>query len=358
MTIKAGIVGCGAVANWAHAPAFKTIKDATMVACSDKDAERAKAFAQKWDIPRHYSSYKKMIEEESLDVVSICTPNYTHKEVTLLALEAGINVLCEKPMAMNAGEAREMLEASRRSKGLLTIAHQHRFTREAQALKRFIEEGELGEIYFVRSQALCRRSIPGWGEFHKKSKSAGGALIDNGVHIIDLSLWLMGRAEPQAASGAILTKFGNRSDVGMMASCKYDWREFDVEDFACGFIRFTNGAVMSVETAWAANIEEDVRLTQQLLGDKGGATLYPFRLFLERKGVLLDVTPRLSGEFNAYVAEVERFIAAIRGEQDLLVKPEECYVVMQIIDALYQSASERREVVFGTRREVTAPAAG
>jgi predicted dehydrogenase len=256
-----------------------------------------------------------------------------------------VNVLCEKPIALNAAEALEMLEASRRSKKVLTIGHQHRFTREAQSLKRFTESGELGDIYFVRSQALTRTGIPWWGEFHKKSSSGGGVLIDNGVHIIDLSLWLMGNPKPMTVSGSVCTKFGNRSDVDVLGAGDYNRSEFDVEDFAFGCVRFTNGAVMSIETAWAANIEEDMRLTQQFLGDKGGATLYPFRIFTQRHGALLDITPKVRGENNAYIAETERFVSAVRGEKEILVKPEEAHKVMKIIDAIYESSQKKREIV-------------
>jgi predicted dehydrogenase len=343
--LKAGIAGCGAVANLAHAPGYKAARGVETVACYDKEGARARAFAETWGIPRAYTNFQEMLGRESLDAISICTPNYTHKELTVTALEAGVNVICEKPMAMNASEALEMLEASTRTKKVLTIAHQHRFTREAQSLKRFIEDGKLGEIYFARSQALIRTGIPWWGEFHKKAKSGGGVLIDNGVHIIDLCLWLMGNPKPVTVSGAVCTKFGNRSDIEILCDGNYDRNEFDVEDFAYGCVRFANGAVMSIETAWAAHIEEDVRLTQQFLGDKGGATLYPFRVFGQGYGVLLDVTPKVRGENNGYLAEIERFLAAVRGEKDVLVKPDESCVVMQIIDAIYQSSREAKEIV-------------
>lgn len=350
MTIKVGILGCGGIAGWAHAPAFQAIKGVKMVACSDKDAERAKAFAEKWCIPRHYTDYRQMLEQESLDVLSVCTPNYAHKEPTVLALKAGVHVICEKPMAMNARQAREMLEASRRSKALLTIAHQHRFTREAQALKRFIDAGELGNVYFVRSQALRRAGIPGWGEFHKKAVSGGGVLIDIGVHVIDLCLWLIGTPKLKSVSGAAFRKFGDRRDVEVVGVGDYKRSEFDVEDFAFGAVRFMNGAMMSIEASWAANIEEDTRITQQLVGEKGGATLYPFKIFTQRHGVLLDITPKITGEFNPYQAEMEWFIAAVRGEKELLVKPEECYVVQQIIDGIYESSRTQKEIYPAKKR--------
>ncbi len=346
MSVRVGILGTGSAAELYHMPGYRENPEVQVVACADQDVERARGFAKNYEIENVYADYHEMFEKARLDILSICTPNYVHKTQAIEALEAGINVLCEKPMAMNATEALEMVRAAQRARALLTIGHQHRFSTDTQILKRFIEAGELGTIYYARAQCLRRAGIPGWGAFHIKAKSGGGVLLDTGVHFLDLMLWLMGHPEPVAVTGATYTAFGNKPDDSVIGWGEYDRKEFDVEDFAYSLIRFAGGATMSLETCWAANIEFGDKITQQLLGDKGGATLYPLQVFAQRHRSLMDITPRALCQVNPYAEEIRWLIAAMRGEKELLVKPEQCYQVQRIMDAIYESAATEREVVF------------
>ncbi|MGQ9629332.1 MAG: Gfo/Idh/MocA family protein [bacterium] len=345
--LKVGIIGCGGIAR-THMEGYLKLAEKGEVkvrACSDIDKERAKEFAQKYDIPKAYGDFNKMLEGEKLDIVSVCTPNYAHKEPTIRALKLGVNVLCEKPIAMSAEDALEMVEAAERSKALLTIGHHQRFGSEAQALKRFIDGGELGEIYFGRAQALRRRGIPGWGVFHIKAKSGGGTLIDIGVHAIDLVLWLMGSPEPESVSGTTYCKFGRREDAVVTWGGNYNRSEFDVEDFAAAFVRLKNGATMIVESSWATEIEGTSKYTQQILGDRGGATLNPFGVYTQMHGCLVDITPHSLPEVKPHNEEIAWFAACVRGEKEVLVKPRESYNVQRIIDGIYKSSETRREVL-------------
>jgi predicted dehydrogenase len=344
MVIRVGILGTGSAAELYHIPGYREHPEVRVVACVDQDVERAQRFAKKHEIEKVYADYHEMFEKAKLDIVSICTPNYVHKTQALEALEAEINVLCEKPMAMNAGEAQEMVKAAQRGSALLTIGHQHRFTVDAQILKRFIEAGELGTIYYARAQCLRRAGIPGWGAFHIKAKSGGGVLLDTGVHFLDLMLWLMGHPKPQSVVGATYTTFGNKQDDSVIGWGEYNRAEFDVEDFASALIRFADGTVMNLETCWAANIEFGDKITQQLFGDRGGATLYPLQIFTQRHRSLMDSTPRALSQVNPYAEEIRWLIAAMRGEKELLVKPEQCYQVQRIMDAIYESSATKREV--------------
>src|SRR5206468_1065044 len=157
---------------------------------------------------RVFSDYREMLEAlTELDAVDVCTPNYLHHEPVIAALQAGKHVIVEKPIAMNGQLGQQMVDAAKTAGKILMVAQNQRFRADAQALKRFIDAGQMGDIYYGRVQAVRRRGIPGWGVFTQKDKQGGGPLIDIGVHMLDLCLWLMGHPKPTAASAKCYTKF-------------------------------------------------------------------------------------------------------------------------------------------------------
>lgn len=351
MTIRIGIIGCGGIAA-VHVKAYRAIKGVEVIACADISPDRARDFAAKQELPRAYDDYAKMLESEKLDAVSVCTPNYAHCDPTVKALEAGLHVMTEKPIAMNAREGARMLDAARRTGRLLTVGHHMRFQPAAQFLKRLILAGDLGHIYFGRSHALRRRGVPGWGEFHIKGKSGGGPLIDIGVHTLDLIIWLMGSPSPVTVSGCAVTKIGNRPDYYNAWGNTYRRDEYDVEDFACGFVRFTGGITLILEASWAAHLPVHESYAQLILGDRGGAQFRPFakdepplEILSARDEALVDMRPGALPEADAYAEEMKHWIACIRGEAEVLVKPEESLNVQRVIDAIYLSSDRGREVV-------------
>lgn len=341
MALKVGIVGSGAISEY-HLRGYRRAKDIELTACCDVDDCRGKAYAQTHSFKRCYSDYREMIEKEDLDVISVTTPNYAHKDPTILALKRGIHVLCEKPMAMNAKEAKAMVEAARKSKALLTIGHHYRFDPKNQALKRLIDGGELGNIYYGRSHSTRRLGIPGWGAFHIKEKSAGGPMIDIGVHALDLTLWLMGFPGIESVTAQTYTKFGNTKEQYHTWG-KLDPKTYTVEDFACGMARLRNGATLLIESAWASHTEKETFL-QVVLGDKGGVSAYPHKAYKVMHGTHVDIEFAELPEVEPHEEEVLWFIDCIRGEQEVLVKPEESYQTMQLIDAVYQSSEAGKEV--------------
>lgn len=352
MSLRVGIIGCGGIAG-VHVRGYRASQDAEVVACADISPERARDFAGKHSIPEAYADYKAMLEQERLDGVSVCTPNYAHCEPTLTALKSGVGVLCEKPIALNSDEAGIMVETARSTGVPLTIGHHMRFLPFAQFLRKMINEGELGRIYYGRSHALRRRGVPGWGEFHMKHKSGGGPLIDLGVHTLDLIIWLMGSPSPKSVSGSVYTEFGNRPGY-YNPHGSYRREDFDVEDFACALIKFRDGITLSLEASWAAHIQEEETLPQMILGDRGGARLIPFappgtgsplQIFTSREEALLDVTPQAFPAVEAHVEELKHWVKVLRGEKEVLVRPEESLNVQRIIDAIYRSSLEGREVM-------------
>jgi len=341
--VRVGIIGAGSIARYAHIPGYQTQQDSVeLVALSDIVPGRAAALAQEFHVPRAYDSVAEMLAKEKLDAVSVCSPNCAHKENTLAALNAGLHVLCEKPMAMSLAEAREMAQAARKAKKVLQIGLHWRFTSEAQALKRFIVAGELGDIYYGEATCMRRRGIPGWGVFTQKKLQGGGALIDIGVHTLDHTMWLMGNPKPVAVMGATYAAFGKRPEVVSIWD-HWDANKFDVEDMGVGMVRFANGATLILRASWAANIEKEFSETR-ILGTQGGAYMPPLRIFKEMHQALADVTPVYLKEVKPHVKEIEHFIACVRGECECLVVPEQVLDVQAVLDAIYQSAETGREV--------------
>jgi predicted dehydrogenase len=344
--LRVGIIGTGGIAQGAHIPGYQQTEGVELYAACDVIEDRARAMAEKFGIPHVFTDYEQMLRLPELDVVSVCTPPFAHKDAAIAALESGKHVLCEKPMALDAQEAQAMVDAwyaaRARHGNAFTIGFQSRFGRQAQLLKRFIDAGELGEVYYGRTAALRRRGIPGWGVFTDKSKNGGGPLIDIGVHALDLALWFLGHPEPASVYGVTYRKFGNRSGVYNPWGT-WDPQTFDVEDAAFAMIRFRNGATLQLECSWALNIERSLSQTV-LCGTEGGAQLHPFKIFQERHGTILDVaipegvTEGQGGRDEpAHVLEIQAFVKALREGRDPLVRPEQALMVSRIVDAIYAS---------------------
>ncbi len=340
---RVGIIGSGGIARMSHVPGFQACPEAEIVAMCDINIERAKSAAEAAGIPRWYGSHREMLEKEQLDVVSVCTPNYAHKEGTIDSLKAGCHVLCEKPLAVTAKDVREMFaEAKKRRKVLMTAQH-FRFTSEARIAHEFVKAGELGDVYFGKVFAIRRWGIPGWGVFHIKDKSGGGALIDIGVHQLDLTLWLMGSPEPVTVSGMTYAKVGKRKDLSVRYGWNWDRNEFDVDDYAAGFVRFKNGACLTIECSWAGNIKQD-RFETHIVGTEGGASLGPLQIHKVMHGALVDVTPINLPGLKPHHEEIRHFLNVLLGKEELIVKPHETLRVIQILEGLYRSSLAGKEI--------------
>ena len=387
--LRVGIIGSGAIALQIHAPGYLALPDdCELVACCDVVPERAKAFAERFATAQWFTDYHEMLALPELDAVSVCTPPFMHRDATVAALDAGKHVLCEKPMAMNVAEAKDMASAAERAGKVLTIGHQQRFSPEAQAVKRAVEAGELGDIYYAKTAALRSRGAPTWGVFHVKKLNGGGPLIDIGVHALDVTLWLMGNPRPVAVFGATYMALAHQPGLQNRWG-KINVEEYDVEDLAAAFVRFDNGATLVLETSWLLQMTERGVVHTQLFGTEGSARLDPFQIVHDVDGVPEDVTPELprpepapaqqakgdaeakkdqlqetpkpkasatqvrhaedapagtkgtpTGEDDTWRRQpaVGRFVQAALGRVEPLVKPEETLNVQRVMDALYQSA--------------------
>ncbi len=340
--VRVGVIGTGGIAG-SQARNLLAIEDVEVVAGCDISEEALAKFAEKYEVPHRFADYNEMLQLDELDAVTVCTPNIAHKEPTIAALKAGKHVMVEKPMAMNAEEAQAMVDAASESEGTLTMGFQYRLSPGAQTLKRFVDDGQIGKVMFARVQALRRLGIPNWGVFGRKELQAGGPLIDIGVHLIECAHFLMREPKPVAASARMFTYAGNKpSDV----DCPWpdwDYETYNVEDLAVGFVRFDNGAVMSVESSFVAHIEETT-FNVQIMGEKGGCTLHPPKIFRNEAGTMVNVEPAYMGKWKSMTKKIQDWIAFIRGERETQCPAEAGLMIQKILDALYRSAEEGREV--------------
>jgi predicted dehydrogenase len=342
-TLKIGVIGLS-IGRY-HIQGFQMHPHAEVTAIADINKDLLEQRAQEYQVKHQYLDYQEMLEKEKLDIVSIATPNHLHLPITLAAFEAGCHVLCEKPMALNTEEAKRMLAASRKANKRLMINFSFRFSPQSMALRQQVDEGVLGQIYYARTLWLRRRGMPlfgGW--FGQKMLSGGGPLIDLGVHRLDLALWLMGYPRP----------------VYVVGNCKYaiapemakkEGKHFDVEDFAAGYIQFENGATLCLEASWAANIKEQELMETRLFGTKGGAHHYNVRegyefeveTYFEKNGYHYDMKLHNLPVKEPYNSEYH-FVEAIVNDRPHIATGEEGLIVMEILDALYQSSETGRPV--------------
>ena len=343
--LTASVIGLGM--GRAHIRGYQTHPEVDVIGIVDTDEGRLNLVGDEFGINERFSTVEDMFASRAPDIVSIAVPNLYHKPLTMLALEHGAHVLCEKPMATNTADAQEMLDAASKAGKRLMINFNNRFTSQSQALKREVDSGTLGEIYFGRTVWHRRRGIPKFGGwFGKKEISGGGPLIDLGVHRLDLALWLMGDPEPDWVLGATYDPIAKRlaDEAGI---------DYSVEDLAVAFIRFKNGASLVVEASWASHIAETELMITRLLGSKAGlvqrntAQGYEFEaeLYLERGGSLYDM--RLGRTSPKAVSSMEHFAEAILSDKPHIATGEEGVVVMKLLDAIYESADTGKPVRIG-----------
>ena len=348
--LKIAIVGAGNISTY-HIKGYIRNPNVELYALCDINEKTLKAKGEKYGITRLYTDEKKMLEElPELDAVSVCTWNSAHKPCTIMALEAGKHVLCEKPMAMNATEAQEMIDASKKAGKKLMVGFVRRFGNDAEIAKDFIDAGSVGDIYYAKVVYLRRNGCPG-GWFGDKERSGGGPLIDLGVHVIDLARYLMGRPMPTTAFGATFSGMGKREHL------KDNFTDFvaqekandphTVEDLATALVRFDNGAVLQVEASFNLHTKNGAN-NIELFGNKGGVKLSPdFELYTEINNYLANVSlnkPSALSFDGLFENEIDYFVESLINDRDLSSIAEDGCTLMKILDAIYESAATGHEV--------------
>jgi predicted dehydrogenase len=355
--LKIGIVGCGGIANGKHLPSLKKLENIEMVAFCDIIEEKAKQAADQFGTEgaKVYKDYKELLKDKSIDVVHVLTPNKSHSFITVDALEAGKHVMCEKPMAKTAAEAKKMVETAKKTGKKLTIGYQNRHRSDSDYLKKLCENGELGEIYFAKAHAIRRRAVPTWGVFLNEEEQGGGPLIDIGTHALDMTLWMMNNYKVKSVMGNVYHKLGSKKDA---ANAWGSWNpdEFKVEDSAFGFITMENGATIVLESSWALNSLEIGEAQTTLCGTEGGADMKDgLRINGEKFSKLYTTKPELGAGGVAFYdgkaeSEADRearlWIECIINDTEPVVKPEQAIVVTEILEAIYESAKTGKPVYF------------
>ena len=350
--LKIAIVGTGSISH-SHIHGYLLNPDVELYAFCDINEERVKMMGEKYGVKRLYTDEATMLRElPEIDAVSVCTWNSQHAPCTIMALNAGKHVLCEKPMATCAADAVKMKEAAEKNGKLLMVGFVRRYGNDAKILKDYIDGGYFGEIYYGKATYLRRNGSPG-GWFGDKSRSGGGPLIDLGVHVIDLTRYLMGNPLPVSVFGAAFHKLGNRPSIKDRkkgyASSTGGPEVFDVEDLATAMIRYDNGAVVSIEAAFSLNIKEDEGKIQ-LFGTRAGAKLDPsLEMYTELNGYMSNVTldTETALDFDGlFEGEIDHYVDCIRGRADRCISPaEDGITLMKILDGIYESARTGHEVI-------------
>jgi len=338
-----GIIGSGAIAQGAHMPGYAALTDCEILAVCDVSAQARKSAAQKFNVPHQFKNWKDLLAIDEIDAVSVCTPNTYHYQPTIDSLKAGKHVLVEKPMAVSADEAKKMTRTARKAGLKLMVGQTARFNPQARAMKAFIESGAIGDIYYARAMALRRRGIPGWGAFTSKKLSVGGPIFDIGVHILDLTLWLMDFPEPKSVSGQVYNLLGTAPPPHVAGMGDWDARKFQVEDFGVGLIKFRNGATVVLEASWALNLAEDMNGTI-LCGTKGGVQSSPPRFVREEAGALTVATPEILSGPAGHAEEVRAFVECIQKNKPEPVPAEQAVITQRILDGIYESSKTGKEV--------------
>ena len=356
--LRIGIIGCGGIANGKHMPALAKLTNVEMVAFCDIIEEKAIAAKAKFgkEDSKTYTDYKQLLEDKSIDVVHVCTPNRSHSFITVDALEAGKHVMCEKPMAINSEEATKMLEAAKRTGKKLTIGYQSRFRANSQFMKKEAEKGTFGEIYYAKAHAIRRRAVPTWGVFLNEYEQGGGPLIDIGTHALDLTLWMMDNYKPKYCIGQAYHKLNKQTNQGN-AWGNWDPDKFTVEDSAFGFVVMENGATINLESAWALNMIDVREATTLVCGTKAGGDLYDgVRINGIRNNSQYVLRPTLNPKGAAFyegvntgdpaAMEAAQWINAVVNDTDPCVLPEQAYTVTRILEGIYESAKTGKPYYF------------
>jgi predicted dehydrogenase len=355
--LNVGVIGVGSISEM-HLKSYVANERVNLTSVCDLNEERAREKAQIYKADKVYTDYNEMLKDEDLDAVSICTWNNGHAEIAVAALNAGKNVLVEKPLSRTVDEALKVKEAVDNTGKVLQVGFVRRYASNTEILKQFIDSGDLGEVYYAKASCLRRLGNPG-GWFSDKERSGGGPLIDLGVHVIDVCWYLMGKPKVKSVSGNTYSKLGNRSNVENLSYYKaadFDPNKNTVEDLANAVVRFENGASLMVDVSFTLHAKKD-EISVKLYGEKGGAEIEPeLTLVTEKHNTILNTTPQLDSstfDFNyAFQNEIDHFIASCFGEEETRSPVEDGLEIMKILNAIYESSEKGIEIVFEEEVEV------
>jgi predicted dehydrogenase len=327
--IRVGVVGAGAIAQLAHLPLLSKMRGAQLVALCDNDRPKARALADRFDIPDVFTDIEDLLEFDELDAVVVATPNHLHEPHVLAALAAKVHVLCERPLSLTSRGVERILTAANRADRKVFVANNHRFRSDVQALDRFLRGGELGKLTGIRAGVYQPRiRHEGWRA--RRAEAGGGAFLDQGLPMVDLAMWLADYPAPVRV-----------------------WAHMDrprgtaVEESALVTLECESGVAFTFDISWAY-VGYDERWWFETLSSRGSARLAPLRVIKELNAKPTDVSPggaaaRESSFNQSYRAELAHFLSVLR-EETPYEAPADQLLLHKIIEAAYRSADEGKEV--------------
>jgi predicted dehydrogenase len=327
------VVGAGAVLQVAHLPILKKLRTVEVAALCDTDVPKARALASRYGVPSVYDDIEDLLRNEQLQALLICTPNHLHEPHVLAALSAGLHVLVEKPVALSSQSAQRIIRAADRSSHVVMVGMTHRYRPDTQAVRSFVQGGELGELDSIRAGwHMARPNRPPLGWRQRREESGGGAMLDLGLTMLDLCFWMAGNPVPTRVSASL--SFSGKTDRG-------------VEQSGSALVHCENGPSIFVDVTWR-HIGEGEFFGAGVRGSKGSASLNPLRVWKEMHGTVHDVSPTGSGNrenlfIAAFRAQWAHFLAAIRGEAPV-PQLDEQVTVLKVVEAIYRSAADGRDV--------------
>jgi len=349
--LKIGVIGAGSISE-SHLNAYKENKEVEIFAICDLNKERAEAAAQKYGASHVYTDYNELLANPEIVAVSICTWNNTHAPISKAAVQAGKHVLVEKPLCRTVEEALDLQEAVRASGKILQVGFVRRYDPNAQMLNKFIQNGDVGEIYYAKASSIRRLGNPG-GWFSDVERSGGGPLIDIGVHVIDLCWYMMGRPKVKSVSGNTYNKLGNRNNIenlNFYKAADYNAELNTVEDMTNALIRFENGASLMVDVSFTIHAKKDEMIVK-LFGTKGGLEVDPeVSIITEKYNTILNVEPQVNSKgfhfSQAFQAEIDHFVNCVQTGSEPISPVEDGVEIMKILRGIYESAATGKEVHF------------
>ncbi len=352
--LRVGVIGCGA--GIFHLEGYAEEPRAKVVAIAGLDTDRCESLSQKFDVPRVYRDYQDLLKDDDIDAVSVAVPNILHLPVALAAFEAGKHVLIEKPLARNAEEGVQMVEAAQQHNKLLGISFQRRTRHDVKLLHDAVANGEFGRIYYSKAWWMRRSGIPGLGSwFTSKEAAGGGPLIDLGVHVLDMLLYILGNPKVTAVSANTYAEIGTTGRGGWVGRRTSDAGKnatYEVEDLATAFLRLENGGTLLLEASWAAFTEMGDDFGVQLYGSEKGARIFSknyaltdtLEIYEGFGDTTMDAKPRLVAR-QGHAEIIHGFVDAILEGTPLTPSGQEGLDRVRLIDAIYRSAELGREVI-------------
>jgi predicted dehydrogenase len=328
--VRVAIIGLGGVAQLVHLPNLSKITNVEIRSVAEIKTGRLNAVADKFNITERYKDYRELLKKSDIDAVIVATPTRLHKDVAIDCLNAKKDVLVEKPIALNFTEASAMMQAAKKNKCKLMVGMNLRFRPDTLLLKTLIQSGEIGDPFYARVVWIRRQSSEEkW--FTKREEAGGGVILDLGVSLLDISLWLM-----------------DYPKIKTVQTQNYFQNNKSIEDTSLSFIRCNNSKIINIETSWSLPVENDL-FQLSIYGSKGSVTSTPLHLYKKVESQLIDLKPSLSDSPSqlfkkSYLNELKSFIGSIRGLNPLFSSGERAVERMKVIEAMYTSAKKNREI--------------